>query len=174
MEQEVEANIVVKSAIINDGHLKYVYMIPKSTGDDKISRTGGGTVHPDLVNTFARFDVHLSALAYQPDEMDVEDGTINPCSTTGFKLKGADDDQSIIIIGTRQLPNGKTLQISTPEQKYADDLYTYEGTPDMLDVITDSIHEVEQYLQGKHAPEPIQLDMFANEDGQPMESAELN
>ena len=62
------------------------------------------------------------------------------------------------MIGSREFPSGKVLNIITPFIRYADEVDPYDYAPQMADAINAAIYEVEQYLfNDKYAVKQLEI-----------------
>lgn len=173
-------NVTIKKAAIKDFiFLDVTYYEQKEDRvSSNINESSTRKIHPDLIAAFARLSEHLAALTFQPlyNEEDVENpqGKIfdEPQTDkmpemdvicTGFTIGGTGESEGVTLIGRRSLPNGKTLNLVSPFQKWMDDIYEYNEIHALSEVIEACKGEVKLYLGGKHAPEAqLAIDFTAN------------
>ena len=92
---------------------------------------------------------------------DIEEGeTPNPIkekfNVHAFKITGIGDSEGVQLSGTKLLQIGKTVNITTPKLRWDED---YFFISELSEAIEDCKTEVNEYLNGKHAPDN-QTDMF--------------
>src|SRR6476469_9637941 len=101
------------SASIDDDFCNYAYEINSGLGlGDKHTVSGSGIVKDDMKSAFAKFNVHLAFIddVFKHSEIEVLDidslhghDLTFLYNVTGFKVKGTEDSQSIILIGTKYI-----------------------------------------------------------------------
>lgn len=147
-------NVKITKAVIEKGvNLKVEYTELLADGNNKVKKDCKMMIHADLVNAFEKLDYHLAALAFQYNFNGVLDK--ENVSVDGYIVKGEDDSEAIVLIGSRHLTDSfKTLNIESPAQKLSGDLYDYKSFDELEDIINECDKEVRAYLfEGKHAPE---------------------
>ena len=167
-DKEVE----IKGATINDALCNYSYELLKGkTKGDTLSRKGAHIIHDDLQITFDKLDVFLAHLddAYTGNknttplsELEEEIET-EKYYVTGFKTSGVEENKSVILSGWKEVSEG-IIKFETPKIKYSG---SYLYLSDLKERVQSAIEEVEQYMNGKTAPQedPNQVHMdFASED----------
>lgn len=146
--------------------------------EETINTPGGGSVtneilkkcntlvHDDLVAAFDRLKIHMvKACDFKKSELitdeTIEDFDISQLSDyriKGFSIGGEDDNEGVVLIGFREFPSGKVLNIITPFIRYADEVDPYDYAPQMADAINAAIYEVEQYLfNDKYAVKQLEI-----------------
>jgi hypothetical protein len=171
----METTILLKKAKIIDGmflELEFTQIEPD--GDSSVSTDIKGLyrkrIHQDLFNAFHKLRVHLAFLVEIVDveESDMfDDGSIydalkfSKFKVTSFTLGGEGEHEGVVITGQKQLLSNKVLNLNSPFTKFEPQkgTYNYKFLHEMYHDVNNCIYEVEQYLQGKHAPNP-QLDLF--------------
>ena len=164
---------VIRQATIVDGYkLKVQWTIEVDNGVDTITKKCSTPVHDDLRNAFARLRDHLGRLCFQPltehnpayKEDKTQPQLICPITVTGFKISGNDETEGVTIFGSRTLPNAKNIDLQSPVQKWNGDVYDYEESDDLSEIIAACVGEVELYLfEGKHQPDK-QMSLFDQEE----------
>jgi hypothetical protein len=126
--------------------------------------------HSDLVGAFAKLTIHYGLMTYFIQTKSVkeirgyDEKLISDLHVSSYHIGGAEDDKNIIICGHRILPNGKALIANTPFYRFDEaDANGYKFIQELQEDIETLESEIDQYLNGKHAPDP-QGDLFADPD----------
>lgn len=172
VEEISNKELEIKSANISDALCNYSYELLKGkTKGDTLQRKGAHIVHDDLQIKFDRLNVFLAHLddAYTGNknttplsELEAEVET-EKYYVTGFSISGVEENKSIIIQGWKEVTNG-IIKFPAPKIKYKS---SYLYLSEFKERIQEAIEEVEQYMNGKTAPQddPNQVLMdFASED----------
>ena len=185
-----KTEIKIKKASLKDEglYLEYDEIIVNPEDDPVIKGhkfTGGHKRHKDLDNAFASLAIHLALICEQVTDKNA-DTTIHligkgakkkditlllsslrsnsitlAISVTGFVIGGSDEHEGIVIIGQRKLETGSILNLNSSFQKWESDYKHNEDLTVQMEVV---IHECEQYLNGKHAPNPqLELELDTKE-----------
>lgn len=146
--------------------------------EETITTPGGGSVtneilkkcntlvHDDLIAAFDRLKVHMvKACDFKKSELitpnSIEDFDLSLLSDyriKGFSIGGEDDNEGVVLIGSREFASGKVLNIITPFIRYADEVDPYEFAPELADAINAAVYEVEQYLfEDKYAIKQLEI-----------------
>lgn len=154
------------SATLKDSLCNYGYevMTGSNIGDVIPSRKGAHFVHEDLQEAFENLEVFLAHI----------DGAFNSWSNnqthlseleekeelaqyhvSTFKIVGVEENKSVVLSGTKYTVHGD-ISFSTPKIKLNGTYLYLEELQIRLDV---TIGEVEQYMNGKKAPEAEQISM---------------
>lgn len=162
----------IKSANISDALCNYSYELLKGkTKGDTLQRKGAHIVHDDLQIKFDNLNVFLAHLddAYTGNknttplsELEAEVET-EKYYVTGFKVSGVEENKSIILQGWKDVAHG-IIKFEAPKIKFSS---AYLYLSDLKERVQEAIEEVEQYMNGKTAPQddPNQVLMdFASED----------
>lgn len=170
IDQE-EKLIEIKSATLKDLTCNYSYeLLFGKTKGDELGRKGAHIVHDDMVEAFRQLDVflahidgvfhwannqtHVGALEAHED--------LQNFGVLGFKITGADENKSVILSGYKEVSVG-TITFSTPKIKLGNSNYLYvDELNEKLQVV---INEVDEYMNGKTAPQYEQLEMEFEESG---------
>lgn len=146
-------SISIKEAKIKDDFCLYKYEEATGKSIGFIHKVDGkGVIDDDMRNAFARLNVHLafiddvfkhSGTAIEDiDKMHNDELTLL-YTCTGFKINGGDENESIILIGTKYLSAGARMEIETPRiaidslssYKWHNELKTEADIPTLFDVI---------------------------------------
>lgn len=171
-DEQANKEVEIKGATIKDALCNYSYELLKGpTKGDTLKHTGAHIIHDDLQETFDRLDVFLAHLddAYTGNtnttllsdlEQEIETEKYN---VTGFEISGVEENRSVILKGWKEVSNG-VIEFKTPKIKYSS---AYLYLSDLKERVQQAINEVEEYRNGKTAPQddPNQMHMdFASED----------
>jgi hypothetical protein len=174
-----EAPYIIKEATLKDGYCNYVFEITKGTGfGDKHKVDGSGLIEDDLRYSFGRFNVHMAAIDDVFKHSDVEIDDINNFhghehahlyNTTGFKISGGKDDESVILIGTKYVScAGGRIEIKTPKIPL-DNNSSYPWFQQLREAVDRAREEVALYKEGKYTVEededeenPVQMTIDQN------------
>lgn len=172
VEEISNKELEIKSANISDALCNYSYELLKGkTKGDTLQRKGAHIVHDDLQIKFDRLNVFLAHLddAYTGNknttplsELEAEVET-EKYYVTGFKVSGVEENKSIILQGWKDVLNG-IIKFEAPKIKFSS---AYLYLSDLKERVQEAIEEVEQYMNGKTAPQddPNQVVMsFSEED----------
>ena len=152
-------NVTIKKAAIKDGNfLSVEYTEQQPDGFSTIKKDCKIPVHADLKQAFRKLDVHLASLGFQFDKNG--EVPVSKITCKGFTIGGSGDNEGVTLSGVYVLPNDKTLNITSPFQRFADDFYEYEHMDELMEVLNECENEVHEYLfNGKHE-EDNQLALF--------------
>jgi hypothetical protein len=153
---------------------------------EEVLVNGGGTVtnditkkcntlvHEDLKKAFAKLKLHLVAIcdlrkieiikaAYEFDQIDLEQ--FKDYEVTGFSIGGDDDNEGVVLIGSRKFDSGKVLNIVTPFTKYVDEKDEYGYANELSLDIASAVYEVEEYLfNNKYAVKQLEMEFVEDEE----------
>jgi len=174
-------SIEIRSASLRDQLCNYSYeLLTGKTKGDAINRKGVHIVHDDLIQQFKELDVFLAhidgcfrdANNQTPlSELEAED-SLALYEVSGFKLSGVEENKSIILVGHKEVTQG-TISFETPKIKLSGSTYLY--IEELTQRLYATIEEVEQYMEGKAAPQFEQAVMsFEEEDNLDMEDANVD
>lgn len=177
------STITVKKAKLKDRSLEVNL-------DETITTSGGGSVtneilkkcntlvHDDLLAAFDRLKIHMvKACDFKKSELITKESIENfdlsllsDYRVKGFSIGGEDDNEGVVLIGSREFASGKVLNIITPFIRYADEVDPYEFAPELADAVNAAVYEVEQYLfEDKYAIKQLEIDF--EEDREENEAA---
>jgi hypothetical protein len=171
--------IDVRSARLRDQlFCDYKYLFEASGATNKASITSEVPVHEDLVTAYKKLNPHLAVICEEvsPNEIvDIDDigeyddkiheeGSLEHKMShfvvTGFRLEGEGEREGVVLIGEKRLSTGEWLKLETPKVGWSDD---YACVNELRVSIGDVIAEVEEYKDGKRAPE-VQQSLFDEEE----------
>ena len=173
--------IEIRSASLRDQLCNYSYeLLTGKTKGDVINRKGVHIVHDDLIEKFNEFDVFLAHIdgAFRDannqtplSELEAEE-SLALYQVTGFKLSGVEENKSIILVGHKEVTQG-TISFETPKIKLSGSTYLY--IEELTQRLYEAIEEVEQYMEGKAAPQFEQSVMtFEQEDDMDLAGANVD
>lgn len=158
-EETVAKLFKITSATLNDDLCNYSYEITDGiqTGDTH-SVKGKGIVEADMRTAFHALNVHLAIIddIYEhkgisvdsPEEL-TNDESVALYHVTGFQVKGSDEDESVIIKGTKYVSSSAgRLDIVTPKIPLGD-FSSYKWHNELKAAVDNARNEVELYKGGK-------------------------
>lgn len=149
-------SFAITSAAIADDFCNYGFEVLSgvNTGDVNTVK-GKGIIDEDLRDAFQALNVHLAAIddAFaDTDESDIERLTNDEIAAkyyvTGFKIKGSEDDESIVLIGTKQV-SASHDRMSLVSPKVPLKLSSYKFADQLKEAADKARLEVELYRGGK-------------------------
>lgn len=157
---EIQKDIAIKEASIKDDYCTYSYELLQGVcaGDVISGRKGAGIVHNDMTEAFEKLNVHLAVIddAFSYSKIEIEDidrfhghELTGLFRVTGFKIRGNDDKESVILVGTKFIKTGGYISLETPRIKF-DSGYPFKN--ELREAIYKCVDEVEKYMNGKVAP----------------------
>lgn len=161
-KEKEQKPFVITSAVIKDGFCSYEFEIKTGINVGDINKVkGSGIIDGDLEYAFGKLNVHLAALDDIFKHSDTEVVNIDKMHTnpltmeyevTGFKIKGGDDNESIILVGHKRIScSGERMALETPKIPL-DKLSSYEYWKDLKKASELCREEVELYKGGKCTP----------------------
>lgn len=164
-EKEVE----IKTASLKDALCNYSYeLLMGKTAGDVITRKGNHIIHEDLENAFKSFNVFLAHLddAFTGNDNTTEleflreEPETEKYNVSGFKITGVEENKAIILIGSKNVDNG-VISFTAPKIKLNGSYLYLAPLHQSLD---NAIYQVEEYMNGKTAPQPEQVSMEFQDD----------
>lgn len=174
-QKQDEKSFVISSAIIKDDFCNYSFIIKKGVGSgDEHNVKGSSVIHEDLASAMARFNVHLacidevfkhSGIEFENIDSMISDELTQLYHVTGFKISGGENDESIILIGSKHVSSvGGRIGLTTPKIPL-DNLSSYQWYNELKDAADAIRNEVALYKEGKctfieteeQQPDPKQL-----------------
>lgn len=157
-----DRDYIIMEASIKDGFCNYSFEIIKGIGTgDTHGVKGSGLVMDDMHNAFSKLNVHLAAIDDVFKHAGIEVENIHTMHTddltllyhvTGFKIKGAKDDESIILIGNKYVGSaGGRIELATPKIPL-DTSSSYKWAYELKDAVIKARSEVTLYKEGKYQP----------------------
>lgn len=154
--KEIKPLEIISGSIV-DGKCNYSYKINQGVGiGNKHNVTGTGIVDDSMYKAFKRFNAHIACYddVFKHSKIDVESIDLMHnneltalYSVHGFKIKGNDPNQKIIIIGDKYVDSGGRISISTPEIP-VDKLSSYLWFEELKAEMESAREEVESYHNG--------------------------
>lgn len=162
-EQQPEVKpVVFQGATLRDGFCDYTMNIKKGVGVGSHSVKGEGLYKPDLANAFRNLNVHLALIddifkhaGLDIDSVSMADNTdlSGLYDVTGIKLKGSDDNLSVILVGDKYVTStgGERISLQSPKILLVPgSIYKwYNELKEAVDIV---LAEVEAYHAGKWDP----------------------
>lgn len=170
-EQDLKP-LEIRNALIKEQSCNYGYeLLTGRTKGDIVNRKGAHLVHEDLENAFKELDIFIAhidgafasfANNQTPIQELEEKEELEKYHVFGFKFSGSEENKSVIFSGEKYTPHG-TISFNTPKIKLENTTYLYVEELQLR--LENCISEVEQYMDGKAAPQLEQMAMtFAQED----------
>lgn len=164
-QEEIFHPIEIRSAAIKDLSCNYTYeiLVGKTRGD-VLGRNGAQIVHEDLKEAFEQMDVFLAHIdgafaSWAKNQTPIQkleaDEKLANYSVSGFKISGLEENKSVILVGHKETDFG-TISFDTPKIKLES---TYLYKEELNDRLITLINEVEEYMNGKTAPQYEQMSM---------------
>lgn len=173
-------HVKVKSATIKSGlFLSYKYDLTGNDVTNANSTSSDAPIHDDLRAAFRNltpFFAHRTEEITNDDlvqeaidnpeahlvrDEDLPEDAVQPFlkyKVTGFTIGGKQDGEGVIIHGYKILADGNPVAFNTPFTKYDSD---YKFASDLFEAIEKCKYEVNEYMQGKQAPNN-QLSVLGN------------
>lgn len=152
------SKVVIMEAAIKDDFCNYKYEFVGGHFDGFVPNVNGkGIIDEDLRNAFLKLNVHL---AVADDIFKHSDVAIKSISSmhkhelaqlyfvTGFKMKGGEDNECIVLIGTKFLSTGSRMSLESPKIPI-DPSSSYKWYNELKQAADDCRHEVMAYHEGK-------------------------
>lgn len=161
----------MKSIEIVSGNFKGLFslgysFIQEINGDsprrDVMNANSDGAVHQDLVDAFNNLIPHFALISEQITEKEAKKVIQKGFDTEEdhplkqqfhinyFKIVGSGETEGVEIEGTRLLERGSSIKWKTPKVKWEDKHYKY--CHDLSEAIETLKVEINEYINGKHAP----------------------
>lgn len=182
MENQInqeDHQIEIRSAALKDMSCNYTYeLLFGKTKGDVMKRTGAQIIHEDLDKAFSEMDVFLAHIdgafsSWANNQTPIQDleehEDLNNYGVTGFKISGSDENKSVIIGGYKETGYG-IIHFETPKIKLSNTPYLY--VEELNDRLKLALNEVEEYMNGKTAPQYEQLEMNFEADQESEEEFE--
>lgn len=179
VEKMNEKQFEIRSAALKDMSCNYTYeVLTGKTKGDVMKRTGAQIIHEDLDKAFSEMDVFLAHIdgafsSWANNQTPIQDleehEDLNNYGVTGFKISGSDENKSVIIGGYKETGYG-IINFETPKIKLYNTPYLY--VEELNDRLKLAFNEVEEYMNGKTAPQYEQLEMNFEADQESEEEFE--
>lgn len=140
-------------------HYSYEVIKGKDTGFTH-SVKGTGIIDDDMRTAFSKLNVHLAVIDDVYKHSDIQIGNIDSMhsdelallyNVTGFKIKGAEDNASIILVGNKYLSAGARMELEAPKIAI-DSLSSYKWYNELKAASDTCLEEVALYHYGKYTP----------------------
>lgn len=170
--------ILIVSGAIKDDFCNFSYQVTDGIGlGNDINVKGKGIVMDDMKDAFQKFNVHMAVIDDCFKHSDIEIADVDTMhdhdlaflfTCTGFKMKGAGDNESVILVGTKYVSGGGRIALETP-RIYLDEGSSYKWYNELKTAVDRARLEVELYLGGKYIepetdeekPDPAQMTIFS-------------
>lgn len=167
-EPEAQKQFAIISASIKDGLCNYSFEILTGIGQGNTHNVKGkGIVDDDMHTAFQKFNAHLAVVDDVFKHSGIDISNIDKMhnneltalfSVSGFKIKGDPENESISLIGSKNVSSGGTIELESPKIPL-DALSSYEWYNELKEAADDARKEVQLYHQGKYTaiePEDIE------------------
>lgn len=150
----------IMAASIKDDFCNYTYEIKQGVGaGDTHQVKGRGIVDPDMLDSFAKLNVHLAVLddVYAHSGIEIDDidkfhghELSTRYTVTGIKVKGDGENKTVVLVGTKFITcaSGR-IAIETPKIP-VDKFSSYKWYNELDAAIERARTEVELYKGGKY------------------------
>lgn len=154
-----ERTFTITAGKIVDDFCHYSFEIISGVGIGEVHGVKGkvGIIKESMRKAFVVFHVHLAALdgAFRLSAIDVDDidkfhkhELTGNYFVTGFEIKGADDNESIVLSGSKYVPDaGGRMELFTPRIPL-DNLSSYKWWNELKAAADKARHEVARYKEG--------------------------
>ncbi len=170
-------NTEIKSVKIKDSKPVIVYFPLDENGEHQaeITYDKGPKCHPDFEKKLDELKSHAAMLTYfinPTSTKSIEDlagnEVVNSFDVSQFNIGGKDEDQGVVIVGYRKLPNGKAFNFNTPFYKFNEgDESRYKFMDDLQLSLEDCKDEAIAYIKGEKLWKDPQLELeLKTEDSQ--------
>jgi hypothetical protein len=150
----------ILEAEIKDGLCNYVYEMTEGKGPyDKHKVSGKGFIMDDMREIFDKFRVHMAAIdgvfklrAMELDDIDRyhNDDVVLGYHVDGFKMKGSDEMEFIILVGSKPIQEcGARQRIETPKIDITSSS-GYQWYNELKELADAAREEVALYKEGKY------------------------
>jgi hypothetical protein len=154
----------IKEAKIKEDLCQYSYEIISGVGiGDTHNVKGSALIETDLRDALAKLNVHLAYIddAFKQKGIEVKDIDTEHNNdltflyyVTGFKIKGNEEAESVILIGTKSVSMGH-IEVETPRISL-DSFSSYKWHNELRDAVEAVREEVALYKEGKCIPVEVE------------------
>lgn len=154
-----ESNLNIIAATIKDGFCQYDYVVKAGEQNgDKVKVKGHGLYMPSMTDAFHKLKFHLACVDEVFKHKDIEIKSVAKMHNheiiadyfvEGFKIKGEEGDEHIVLIGTKKVSSGGMMEITTPPIP-VDTYSSYEWHKDLKSAIDTCREEVIEYKNGNY------------------------
>ena len=163
-------NIEIKSVKIKDSKPLIVYFPLDENGEHQAELTfdKGPKCHEDFERKLEVLSSHFALLTgylrsgsiKAIEDYEDKDGTVQSFKVGGFHIGGKDEDQGIVIVGHRVLPNGKAQILNSPFYHFNEgDETRYKFMDDLQLALEDCKDEAVKYISGEKVYKDPQLSL---------------
>lgn len=157
--QKEKKDYVIKEASIHDDFCHYRALIVKGVGEGRTmsSINQSNIVKPSLRKAFSILNVHLACIddVFKNNSIEIDDidkfhnhELTDIYRVTGFKVKGGEENESLILIGSKHVSAaGSRIDIISPRIPL-DNLSSYKWYNELKDAFAQARIEVESYHEG--------------------------
>lgn len=157
-----DRDVIIKGGQIHDGKLNYSFEKLKAPGKGtKEKAIGPDIVHSDLMEAFKRLNVHLAVIddAFKSkmkkkdtrlEDLAADHEVVELYDVSGFEIKGKEEDEKVILIGTKYVSLGGRMDIKSIPVNMG--LTTYKFYNELKADMDFVRMEVEEYRNGKCTP----------------------
>lgn len=178
--------IEIRTGTLKDNmfcHYGYDHTVAANT-TDSVTRKSQVPVHDDLIASFRDMNVHLAIVCEEihPDditdidnlpeldldpELTEEDQDplalkLSRFTVSSFKVVGNGENEGVILTGQKRLSTNDYVKLETPVVKWHSD---YAFVNELHVAIFNAVEEIEQYMNGKQAPQRQMEMVFEEGDG---------
>ena len=154
--------IGIQAAEIKDDFCPYSYEVLTGThaGFEHSIKKAPGIIMDSLREGFAMLNVHLAVVDDVFKHAGIEIGDIDTMhnseiaqlyTVTGIKIKGGDENASVILIGNKYLSNGSRMKLESPKIAI-DELSSYKWYNELKAAVDQVRDEVKLYHYGNFTP----------------------
>ena len=165
-------SIGIQAAEIKDDFCPYSYEVLTGThaGFEHSIKKAPGIIMDSLREAFAQLNVHLAVVddVFKHAGIEIEDiDTMHNSeiaqlyTVTGIKIKGGDENASVILIGNKYLSGGSRMKLETPKIAI-DELSSYKWYNELKAAVDTVCDEVKLYHYGNFTPVMEDLDEKQN------------
>jgi hypothetical protein len=165
-EVEIKSPIIMAGSI-NDGLCNYTYSIKKGIGKGFTHNVKGvGIIDVEMEIAFHMLSAHLAVIDdvffhSGEDIASMKEVRKHPnakrYNVTGFKIKGAEEEEFVILTGTKQIEcSNHFMNIETPKIPL-DNLSSYKFHDELKAAVEKAREEVELYSNGKYTEQEPEI-----------------
>lgn len=156
-----DTTIRIISADIKDDYCHYSYEVITGIGSGDTHTVKGSTniIDDDMRTAFSKLNPHIACIddifkhanveVKNIDSMGNDDLTLL-YEVTGFKIKGAEENESVILKGTKYVSAGGRMELDKTPQIPIDNTSSYKWYNELKAAVTKCREEVELYRGGKY------------------------
>jgi hypothetical protein len=156
-----DSTISITGAEIKDDFCHYSYeIISGKPAGFTHNVKGTGIIDDDMRTAFSKLNVHLAVIDDVFKHSDITIGDIDKMHNddlallymvSGFKIKGGEENMSVVLLGTKYLSAGSRMKLESPKIPI-DSLSSYQWHNELRAIVDNCCAEVEAYHNGKYTP----------------------